>query len=315
MKKTLIFAAFFAAMAMVGYGGNALVTHAQTANTQDSATLQQQLDAAKAQLIQLQMQAGQVPAGDNSLPQGTATAMPATGASATASTGATLSPADISQMNTALTALANLLVTLQNRISQDPQFIASNAPVVISALQNIGQTVNVIGNEIETSHLAMAAPQATPPMMSGAGSPATNVAQGNSAAAGAGSSNSASDETTQSGASAQVDQGTQSTAAAGTDSGNTSPANNAPQTAQASSAFSLSKLNWPLIIVIILIVAAIAMWLWWDDGEDKKPVVKNQTAPQRPQQPVVQIQNNQNIRQPAPSQTPLSSAVTPQASH
>jgi hypothetical protein len=89
----------------------------------------------------------------------------------------------------------------------------------------------------------------------------------------------------------------------------------------ASSGFSFSSLNWPLIIVIVLIVAAIAIWLWWDDGEDeKRPIVKTvstqPTQPQRPIQPVstpsttqqsVIVNNGPAATQ--PSTTPMSSAV------
>ena len=86
--------------------------------TTNTATLQQQLDDAKAQLVQLQMQAGEVPVGDTGATTQPAQPVVTVSPSAPAMT---LSAADISEMDSALTALANLLVTVQTKAAQDPR--------------------------------------------------------------------------------------------------------------------------------------------------------------------------------------------------
>jgi hypothetical protein len=311
MKKKLIIAALFAAVAMASYGGNALVTHAQTAPS-NTAALQQQLDDAKAQLIQLEMQAGQVPAGDN----GTATAQPTVVSSAPT---VTLSAADISEMNTALTALAGVLTNLQTQIAENPQFVTTNGPAVIGALQGISNTIASIGTEMAGANVAMSA---MPSTGSTGSMGSTGVAQANPATTGNIGSG-ATTPTTQPSQVAQTNPAATTPTTVNSAPANTAPVATVPSTAQASSAFSFSKLNWPLIIVIILIVAAIAIWLWWDDGEEKKPVVarSNSPAPQKSvQQPLqstttqvsINSQGQNANRQPASSQTPLSSAVAPQ---
>ena len=309
MKKSLLLVAFFAAVAMASTGGTTLLAHAQSAS---NATLQQQLDDAKAQLVQLQMQAGQVPTGDmvvGSAQPVTVTVTPVA-PTMTVTPSVSLSAADVAQMNTALTALANLLVTLQAKSAQDPNFISSNGPVVVSALQTISKTVAVIGSEMTGSNVAMT----TPSNSASAGTaPATGVAQATPGQTGAGTSVTATVQPTP--ATAPVAQVTPTTPTVV----NPAPAAAAPQTAQTASAFSFSQLNWPLIIVIILIVAAIAIWLWWDDGDEKnQPVVKiSSPNPQKPmQQPLQQSNQNSNANRPQQqptmsSQTPLSSAVAP----
>ena len=291
MKKTLILSTLLIVMA--SYGGSALLANAQSLTPAQTAAIQQQLDVAKAQLVQLEMQEGMIPQGDNDLPATAAIA--ATQASAPVQTMAamTLSASDVVAMNTALTSLTAVLVSLQTKIAQNPQFATTNGQDVISALQGIGNTLASIVTEAKNGNIAMAAPQGL--QASGSQSvaqtaPVTAVnTQVPAAVAGP------------------------ATLAAITPA----PAAVVPQTAQASSAFSFGALNWPLIIVIILIVAAIAIWLWWDDGEEvKRPVVKlASTQPQRPLQPTFapsttqpsMIVNNNQATQPAA--TPMSSAV------
>ena len=333
MTKKFTIAAIFAAVAMASYGGSALLANAQVATgamtPSQNASLQQQLDNAKAELIQLEMQAGQVPAGDNSLPG--ATTAPVTVTVTPAAPTTALNSADIAEMDTALTALANMLGTLETRISSNPQFITSNGAAVVSVLQGISNSVASIGTEITGATVAMNNPAIAPTTPTVTSQPSTGsaMAQGSGAANGAAGSAGTSQPsaTTQPSQVAQTNpsQTTPPTPAATT---NPTPATTNTETA---SSFSLGKLNWPLIVVIILVVAAIAIWLWWDDSDEKKPVVKSTSpAPQKPIQHQPQTTMNVsatsgsgsasvsasvNRPQPSPSQTPLSSAVSPQGNH
>ena len=74
MKKILFFAALIVAIGSIG--GNILTVHAQTTSTLTPAQtvmFEQELAVAKATLVNLEQQAGMVPAGDS----GTATAVTA----------------------------------------------------------------------------------------------------------------------------------------------------------------------------------------------------------------------------------------------
>src|ERR1700722_3950285 len=104
MKKTLIRIGFFTALFVVfaSYGGNILSAHAQSLTSSQQATLQQQLDDAKAQLVQLQMQEGQVPEGDSALPGATTTAtMTVTPAVTITPTTVTAAPTGMMMLSTA----------------------------------------------------------------------------------------------------------------------------------------------------------------------------------------------------------------------
>jgi len=343
MKKTLIFGSLFIAFAMMSHGGNTLLAHAQTATATTAmpanATLQQELDVAKAQLVQLQMEAGQVPAGDSNLPGATSSAAPMSSIAPTITIMPTpnasmmLSATDVSEMNTVLTALTTMLTTLQTKIAQDPQVAVSNGAATVSSLRAIGNTLAAIVGDAAHENVAMATPQTIVPQTANAvptsgNTPAAGsqgIAQANPTTAG-----------TSGGAGASAGVGT---AAITPTTGNNTPTvtpppppptpvavNTVPQTAQAAASFSLGKLNWPLIIVIILIVAAIAIWLWWDDSDDTKQTVVIKTtssAPQRPLQPSNPVsmstnnqgnpgQNQSSSRPVSGPQTPLSSAVSPQ---
>jgi hypothetical protein len=332
MKKILIFAALFVAMASFGLGGTAVLAHAQTApaataspmSPSDQAALEQQLQVAKAELIQLETQAGQVPAGDNTSAQPAMATSPVTvtltvpASGMTPSNGMTLSATDISDINGTLSALAGVLVSLQTKLTQDPQFATTNGPAVVAQLQAIGNTLGGVIASMSTGGSSNIAMGNSPSQAATA--PATAPSAGSSASAG----NAAGSDSGSAGSGAGIAQTTPTAPVAGSNAnGNTSagtagtPAAAAPivpQTAQASSSFSFSKLNWPLIIVIVLIIAAIAIWLWWDDSEDtKQPTVKTTSpAPQRPVQ-VVTMSNQMNGSNPSQQSStpasPLSSAM------
>lgn len=293
IKKYLTLAALIIAIA--SYGG-ITVANAQTAQSltpAERAAAQQSLDVLKAKLINLQMQQGVVPAGDDAISNNTAVSAAAPVAVATptvASPATSLSASEVASLNNALTAFATTLQVLQTRIAQDPNFLSANQQSVMASLQGIATTLASIGTEVSNANIA-----ATHPSQPG------NIAQANPG-------------TSRSAGSAAQTGGT--TVAPSTQSNETTPApaattptNAAPQTA---SAFSFSKLNWPLIVVIILIVAAIAIWLFWDTEETKPAVKTVATAPQKPMQPFTPPQPVNNSGTPSGGQPPLSATMNPQ---
>src|SRR5581483_9549687 len=121
MKKTLLLAALFVAIASLG--GSTLQpasAHAQSLTPDQASTMQQQLTVLKAKLINLQMQEGIVPAGDAELPGASASV------SASAPAATTLSTSDLAAVQTALTALKSMLVSIQSAIAANPQIVTQN---------------------------------------------------------------------------------------------------------------------------------------------------------------------------------------------
>ena len=294
MKKYLTLAALIVAIA--SYGG-ITVANAQTAQSltpAERAAAQQSLDVLKAKLINLEMQQGAIPAGDDAISNNTAVsaATPVVTNSTVTSPATSLSASEVASLNSALTAFATTLQVLQTRIAQDPNFLSANQQSVMASLQGIATTLASIGTEVSNANIA-----STHPSQPG------NIAQANPRTSrSAGSAGSAQTGGTTVTPSTQSNETTPAPAV-------TTPANTAPQTA---SAFSFSKLNWPLIVVIILIVAAIAIWLFWDT-EEQKPAVKTvATAPQKPMQPFVPPQPMNNTGAPSNGQSPLSATMNPQ---
>jgi hypothetical protein len=182
-------------------------------------------------------------------------------------------------------------------------------------LQGIAGTIASIGNEVTNPSVAMTAPQTG--STSGGAIAQTNPSSGSGASV-APATPSAPVNPAQPTVVAPSEPTGPSQSATPSQPTTPSNVNTAPQTAQASSAFSFSKLNWPLIVVIILIIAAIAIWLWWDDGDDAKQPISvrvNSPAPQKPMQQPLQTTQSMNssaqTQKPATSPTPLSSAVAP----
>lgn len=274
MKKYLNLAALLVAIASYGgIVGGTLSVHAQSITLEQRATMQQSLDVLKAKLVNLEMQQGVVPQGD----EVSADAAPVV----VATPSVTLGGSDVVQLEAALSSFAETLTALQTKIAEDPQYMAVNEAAFVATLQGIGNTLASIGAQLENSDLAMAAPQAAAP------APAQVMPSMNPNPA-----------------AATQNPGSNVVPAANNGS---APIVNAPaQTAQASNAFSLGKLNWPLIVVIVLVLAAIAIWLFWDTEEKVVAVKTVANAPQKPMQPFVP-QPSATV-----SQSPLSATIAPQ---
>lgn len=215
---------------------NAISAHAQTLTQADASSLQASVDALKAKFAELQAQAGvQRPPVLRQAPP--------------------ISEADARSLNSALSALAGVLTTLQSEFSANPGFAAQNSGGVIIALQGIGNTLAMIGTSLQGAPSASvaAAPKAGKPTIAQAPAASPLPSDG-----------------------------------ANTQSKEEAPLPvSIPATAEVSSAWSLRNFNWPLVAAVVLIVAAIALWLWWPtkekerDGNDKGSAKKNmpQTRP------------------------------------
>ncbi len=267
MKKILLFGAFIA-LAIVSFGGTIVLAHAQTAQTDTAAgqaTLQQQLELMKdkLELLQLQqMQGGQTGTPTQAVTP-TAVAMPVV----TSALAVNISPADASALNSALSALASTLVSLQSAVQNDPQFMTNNGPVIARSLAGIEGSLAMVltsmqngsaqvapGPAVTTSNsapLVMANP--TPAAVAPA-APSDGSAQGSNMSANTNPALPSVDSLTQ--------------------PANTVPANtqNTETAAVAASALA-GKNRLPAIIVGIILLAMIAILVWGRGSEELEPVV------------------------------------------
>jgi hypothetical protein len=175
MKKLLFLAAFF--LAIGSYGGIA-VTNAQTMTSTDvmassstataTATLEQQLQVAQATLVNLEMQAGSVPVGDNGTSSAmmTVTATPTTAEPSmvvTPSTSGQLTAAEISSFEGTLTTLVETLGQLNATLGGNSSLTAAQDQAVQSTLNNMASTLVAMTNTINADMSANNAPVAMGP--------------------------------------------------------------------------------------------------------------------------------------------------------
>ncbi len=280
MKKTLFFAVL--AFAFAGFGLQAGIVHAQT--TDNTASLQQQLDVAKATLVNLEMKAGMVPQGDNQLAEGvTGTAQPAVSA-VPATTGLTAS--EIGYFDGVLNQLSNMLSELSAAVAANPNMSQAQVAAIASTLGSMTKTVSAVANQIALDEQGNGAPIAMT-------SPSTPTHAAAPAAGNGGTKTAAP--------TAQAAPATStSTVAAAM---NTAPA----ATAQASSFWSFTKSNWPVLAIIVLVIAILAI-LFWPEKEAKAPTIKS-SGSVPPSKPAVTAAQNQQG-----SATNTTASKTPQAS-
>ena len=267
MKKILFFAVL--AVALAGFGLHMGVAQAQTANT---ATLQQQLDVAKASLVNLEMQKGIIPQGDDQLGNSAATSAqsPATVTQTTSG----LSASQISAFEDTLTTLAATLSQLNTSLSANPNMTANQETAVATTLSGMKSTLIAMAATISasevTSPIAMSAPATSAPATPKASAPVaaesvpTQVAQTAPAP-------------------------TPAATVVATSPATTSPVvatKSAPvqATAQASSIWSFTKSHWPAIVIILLVIVILAILFWPENtGEETAtPVVTSNTKASTP---------------------------------
>ena len=247
MKKTFL----LAALAIVAaFGMRTGIVHAQTNSSSpaNTAALQQQLDVAKATLVNLEMQAGMVPQSDDQLGANVAvTAQP--GQPAAASSAPALSAAQVIYYRGVLAELSASLTTLQATLKANPTMGVSQASAIASTLDTLRGTVSSIALAITgtNSDLAVNAPAPSAPATQG---------NGGTAARGTGTA---------------VAQSAPTTTAAGATS------SQVQTTAQVSSVWGFVKNNWPVLVIILLVLAILAI-LFWPENEAKAPTVQKSAA-------------------------------------
>lgn len=280
MKKILIFGIVFVAIASIGGNRiNIISAHAETLTPAQAASLQASLDVLKAKLVTLEAEAN----ARHSSPavSGAPLALQATPLS--------LSNADVASLRGALTALAGMLTELGAKFSANPQFAAQNSGAVLTALQGIGNTLAMIGTSLGSSNFASGA---SPAVIAQAAPPASPISMP-----------------------APQPKGTPFSAS--NPVAIVSGANDRAQTAEVSSAWSLGKLNWPLVAVTLLALAAMVLWLWWPASENSKNSTKKSASPvpARAAQPTIVVSSGgpraaSAVRQAAASPpTPLATAM------
>ncbi len=253
MKKTIFFAVL--AVMFAGFGLQTGTVHAQTA---DTAALKQQLDVAHATLVNLEMRAGMIPQGDTQIAESIpATSQPSQAAAVTVTTG--LTESQIAYFDGVLTQLGTMLSELNTAIAANPTMDQAQLSAVASTLGTMKDTVSAITVQIAQDEQANASVAITSPL-----TPSQTAAP----TAGTGSNASAPTVTAQATSSAPA--GAAVTAAVNT-------ANPAAATAQASSFWSFTKSNWPVLAIIVLVIAILAI-LFWPEKEAKAPVVKSSGA-------------------------------------
>jgi hypothetical protein len=287
MKKLLLFAVV--AFAIMSFGTHIGLVHAQTANpTVSTATLEQELQVAKATLVNLEMEAGMVPQGDAGLPSGS-TVAPAAPAAA-----AQLSAPDRVALSSALGSLVSALSSFNATIAANPQAVTSHQAAIASVLSGMQSTLVAMNSAVQNGSFPGSGSVAavTPAPIAAATQPATPAP----ASAPIASNQPTSQPSTGSLAPTAAPAGT----------------NDQAQTAQVSSTGNFFVNHWPTITIIVL-VALILLILFWpskgNDNEDhgsSRPVAK----PQAPNRPVATTVVQSVSTGPAPAASPVATVVS-----
>jgi hypothetical protein len=253
MKKILFFAVL--AVALAGYGVHAGIANAQTVTSSgtNSATLEQQLQVAKATLVNLEMQQGMIPQGDDQL-GGNATPSVTQAQPQQTQTTSGLSRNEISAFENTLATLVETLSQLNASLIANPNMTASQTTAVATTLGGMKSTLVAMAATISAdeaaSPIAMAAPVTSVPTT---GMTATTPVPAQAApSAPAITATTVASPTT----------ATAPATAAAT-------VNPVQATAQASSIWSSAKAHWPAIVIILLVIVILAI-LFWPESDEKE---------------------------------------------
>jgi hypothetical protein len=266
MKKLFFFAVL--AVALAGFGMQTGIVHAQSMTTAapvSNAQLEQELQVAKATLINLEMQQGSIPAGDDQIAAGTGTGAIAQPVAIAQPSTNGLTPAEVGYFTGLLSQLTSSLSQLEATLVANPNMNSTQVASISTMLGGMQSTLLAMSTQIAQdengSNIAMTAPSA-------------------GVVAGASTSTPA-----------QVVQTTPATTPAANTSAVTTvpasaaPANTAQSSVQPSSFWSFAKSNWPVIVIILLVIAILAI-LFWPESETKAPV-KTVSYPSAPSAPKV----------------------------
>jgi hypothetical protein len=236
MKKLFFFATL--TLVLAGFGMQTGTVHAQTLTTNaapiSNTALEQELQVAKATLVNLEMQQGMIPAGEGQITTG--------------ATAAGLTPTEVDYFTGLLSRLTSSLSQLEATVAANPNMNATQVASISSTLGGMKGTLLAMTTQIAQdengSPIAMTSPAATTaaPSRVARTAPVKTLATISAPAA---------------------------TTAAATST------NTVQATAQASSIWSFTKTNWPVIVIILLVIAILAI-LFWPENEAKAP---SKTAP------------------------------------
>ncbi len=236
MRKLILGTIVLLAIASIG-GMNLHTTHAAAG---PEGTSQQQLDVMKATLINLEMQQGVVPGGDEAFGGGTAAASP----TAMTEPPSALSPADAASVSAALSGFAVALQSLQSKLAANPVMDQTEQAGVVATLQGIGNTLLSIEGMFQGGSMAPIA-----------------EAQGNGSATASAAAPLA--ESTPK-ASAPVAEATVAAASA------------TSKTVQTASIVTFAKTHWPTMAIVTLVIAILGV-LFWPNREKAAIVLSNQS--------------------------------------
>jgi len=161
MKRLFFFAAFV--LAIGSYGGHISPAHAQTLTSSDTASLQQQLDVAKATLANLETQAGVTPTGDAGSAS-TATvvtpvvATPVAVAQPVTAAAPELTAADVATFQNTLSELTATLTQLNASLAASASISPAQQSSVEVTLNGMKGTLVAMANAITASNGVVATP-------------------------------------------------------------------------------------------------------------------------------------------------------------
>jgi len=272
MKKLLFAAALL--LAVASYGGKiTAVAHADTMTPEQNAALQQTLEVLKAKLVNLEMQAGQVPQGDAAGASVTATASPSP-VSVPSQTGAGISATESASISSALGTLVTALSNLNATLMAHPEMVAANQVQIAAVLGGMTNTLASINSEIATGGASNIASNVPAPSQSGsqsAGNPVAVSAQPTPAPIAA---------STPSTPAASTPAATTPTTPTITQvAGNTSQAPTAQTANIFSSSWNFVKSHWPTFTIILLVIAILLILFWPQKEEDTRPAVRESAKP------------------------------------
>ncbi|MDR3582731.1 MAG: hypothetical protein P4L67_05650, partial [Candidatus Pacebacteria bacterium] len=247
------------AVAMAGFvipTGAVRAQATDTPATVSTATLLQELQVAKATLLNLQMKEGMIPQGDDQTSPGT-TAQPVTVAQPVPATSG-LTASEIVHFNEILSQLAGSLLQLAQVVNAHPAMTPAQTASIATALNGMKGALLSMSTEIAQDEGGAPIAIATP---------STGVV--------AGASTAAPSQTAQTPAAATP-------AASASTPAVTAEATPATNSAQAgtklSSVWSFTKANWPVIVIILLVIAILAI-LFWPEKEAKTSAKTAASAP------------------------------------
>ena len=299
MKKLFVFAAI--ALAIMSFGSNIGLVHAQTMTTTSSpagsvstATIMQELQVMRATLVNLETKAGMVPQGDTGLPGTTMSPTAGTGAATTSvapmmtpvtqstpTVNATLSASDRAALSSSLGALVSALASFNATLAANPKAVASHQAAIAAVLGGMTKTMMAMNTALKSGATSGSASAPIAAATTPTPAPSTGIAVTQPTAQISPNTGTATPAPV-----AIVNNQPATQPSTGSLAPTAAPAGTTdqPQTAQAANAWGFVVNHWPTITIIIL-VALILLILFWpskgDEGAEHgsaRPMAKPQAS-------------------------------------